>query len=344
MTQKTLLITGHRGYIGSVMAPYFVRRGYEVIGLDTSYFGSECTLIPDPIEIKAIRKDLRDLHVRDLQGVNAVIHLAAICNDPLGNLNPEWTVDINYHGTMHLAKIAKQCGVSRFLLSSSCSMHGASTDAQVTEMTPVHPLTPYGQSKIQAEEALRSFADERFSPSYLRNGTVYGISPRHRLDIVLNNLVGWAVTTGAVKVMSNGAPWRPVIHVEDVCQAFAVILEAPREHVQNEAFHIGTNAMNVRIRDLAETVAHVVSGCRVEYVNEAGADQRTYIADFSKLAQRFPHFHPQWTPERGAQQLAAAYRECGLTKDDMTGQRYIRLNRMRQLVDGGQLDETLRWK
>lgn len=341
--KKRVLVTGHLGYIGSVMTRFLQDRGYEVTGLDNGYF-SDCILGPTPQEFPAIRKDLRDVTENDLKGFYAIVHLAAICNDPLGNLNADWTYDINHKGSVALAKKAKNAGVERFLFSSSCSMHGKSLAEKVTEQTPVHPLTPYGESKIKAEEEIGQLADDSFCPSYLRNGTVYGVSPRMRLDIVLNNLVGWAYTTGHVKIMTDGSPWRPVIHVEDVCLAFSLVLEAQKEKVSNQAFHVGSNKQNFRVKDLAEIAKKTVPGCALEYVNEPSADQRTYIADFSKLENTFPAFKPKWDPESGARQLHSAYQECRLQAEDMSGNRYVRLNRIKKLITEGQLDDTLRWK
>lgn len=343
-TSMNILLTGNKGYIGAVMATYLINRGYTVHGLDCEYFGPECSFGSEVTSVPSLAKDVRDVTEKDLVGIDGVIHLAALCNDPLGNLDSGWTFQINDGGSVHLAKLAKAAGVQRFLLSSSCSMHGASQEAQVTEETPVNPLTPYGLSKIQAEQAIQKLADDTFSPTYLRNGTVYGVSERLRLDIVLNNLVGWAYTTGCVKIMSTGTQWRPVVHVEDVCQAFVAALEAPRKAVHNQVFHVGTNKGNFTIRELAEIAKSAVPGSEVEYCHESGADQRTYIASFDKIEQSLPSFQPRWTPESGAAQLVKAFEEYDLQEADMVGKRYIRLKRMNALLDEGLLDNTLRWK
>ena len=339
-----ILLTGHRGYIGSVIGPALQARGYDVVGLDTVYYGDECAFVPDVSAIPEITKDLRDLTLDDMRGFEAVIHLAALSNDPLGNLRQELTYDINLHASVGLATLAREVGVRRFLFSSSCSMHGASAAGKVDENTPVNPLTPYGISKIRSEEQISALANDTFSPTFLRNGTVYGVSPRLRVDIVLNNLVGWAVTTGKVRLYSDGTPWRPVIHVEDVCQAFITTMEAPTEVVHNQVFHVGSNGENYQIRDLAEIVRRVVPGCEVEYVKDHDADQRTYLADFTKIERALPTFQPKWTAEAGVRQLYQAYKEVGLTLEQFTSSRYIRLKRIGDLLREDKLDETLRWR
>lgn len=343
MTTMRVLVTGHRGYIGSVMAPFLRERGYDVIGLDTEYYGEPCRFADDPAEIATLRKDLRDVTAKDLAGCEAVIHLGALSNDPLGNLQDRWTYDINGQGSIRLAALAKQAGVQRFLFSSSCSMHGTSTAAKVDETTPVHPLTPYGVSKVQAEQGITALADETFSPTFLRNGTVFGVSPRLRVDIVLNNLVGWAVTTGRIRLMTDGSPWRPVVHITDVCRAFQTVLEAPRDVIHNEVFHVGSNTCNYQIRELAEIVRRAVPGSSVELAKEANADQRTYVADFSKIERTLPAFRPQWSVQEGARELAEAYRAAGMTQEQFTGSRYIRLKRLQELIEGGELNDDLRW-
>jgi nucleoside-diphosphate-sugar epimerase len=339
---RRILITGNNGYIGSVMAPWLRSHCYDVVGLDIDYF-SDCTLVPDLVEIPTIRKDLRDVTAKDLVGFDAVIHLAALSNDPIGNLNEAWTRDINSRGTIRLAKFAKQAGVSRFIFSSSCIMYGMSEAVVVDENAPLAPQTEYARSKVDAETALRRLADDRFSPTFCRNGTVYGLSPRMRFDTVLNNLMGSAFTTGRVVIHSDGTPWRPVVHVEDVARAFLAVLQAPLEIVHNEAYNIGADELNHRISELGQIVAETVPGCELATMPQPGADQRTYKADFAKFKKNFPAFALRWTARRGANELYTAFQRIGLTHSEFTDKRFTRLSWLRHLLDGGSVDESLRW-
>lgn len=340
--KKRVLLTGHNGYIGSVMAPILAQAGHEVIGVDTGYFDG-CTLTPDKVRVPAIRRDIRDLTTADLGGFDAVIHLAALSNDPIGNLDAGWTRQINDEGTVRLAEAARAAGVERFLFSSSCIMYGMSEASVVDETSPLDPRTEYARSKVRAENSLRGLADESFAPTFLRNGTIYGLSPRMRFDTVLNDLVGTAVTTGRVVVHSDGKPWRPVVHVEDVSRAFLTILESPIDTVRNQAFNVGANHLNHQIRELAEIVVRAVPDCALEMRPQPGADQRTYKADFSKFARTFPQFQFGYNAESGARQLAAQFRALGLRADDLTDKRFVRLKWLRHLLEGGRLDGALRW-
>jgi nucleoside-diphosphate-sugar epimerase len=339
---KRVLITGHNGYIGSVMAPAFLSHGYQVVGLDTCYFG-ECTLVPDAAEIPTLHKDIRGLHPTDLEGFDAVVHLAALSNDPIGNLNNDWTEDINFRSSVRLAELAKSAGVKRFLFSSSCIMYGMSEAAVVNEESPLAPQTEYARSKVKSEEAISEMASDGFSPSFLRNGTVYGLSPRMRFDTVFNDLMGRAVTTGKVVVYSDGKPWRPVVHVQDVARAFLTVLEAPKDLVHNQAFNTGANHLNHRIIELAEIARQTVPDCQLEVVAQHGADQRTYKADFGKFSRTFPGFAFQWTPQKGAQELCNAFKSIQLNHTDFVDKRFTRLKWLNHLLATRQLDNSLRW-
>jgi nucleoside-diphosphate-sugar epimerase len=339
---KNILMTGHNGYIGSIMAPALVEAGYNVTGLDTGYF-SECSLVTGPSAIPEIRKDLRDLVPADLRGYDAVIHLAALSNDPIGNLNDSWTEEINYRASVTLAELAKAAGVRRYLFSSSCIMYGSAQAEAVNENSPLDPKTEYARSKVKAENALRALADDRFSPVYLRNGTVYGVSPRMRFDTVLNDLVGQAMTTGEVVVYSDGKPWRPVVHVQDVARAFQAVLEAPVESIHNQAFNNGADSLNHRVIQLAEIAVKTVPGAVLRVDAKCGADQRTYKADFSKFARTFPDFRFKWSPVEGALELYAACKSVGLKHADFVDKKFTRLKWLRHLLDTGRLDPSLRW-
>jgi nucleoside-diphosphate-sugar epimerase len=287
---------------------------------------------------------VRDVAASDLEGFDAIIHLAGLSNDPLGNLNPILTYEINHAASVRLARLAKAAGVPRFLFSSSCSNYGAAGDGFLTEEAELHPLTPYADSKVQVEQDVAGLADDGFSPVFLRNATAYGVSPRLRFDLVLNNLVAWAFTTGRVLIKSDGTPWRPIVHIEDISRAFLAVLEAPRELTHNRALNVGATDENYRIRELAEIVRETVPGSVIEYAKDGGPDPRCYRVDFGRITGVLPEFKPRWTARQGALELYAAYRQVGLALDDYEGPRYKRIDHLKQLLAEDRLDESLRWR
>ena len=337
-----VLMTGHRGYIGTAMVPMLVQAGHTVVGLDSDLF-QQCTFRPGIFDVPELRVDLRDVQGRALAGFDAVIHLAALSNDPLSDLNPDITYDINHAASVRLARLAKDAGVPRFLYSSSCSSYGKAGDDLVDETAELHPITAYAISKVRVEQDLSRLADDHFSPTYLRNATAYGVSPRLRFDLVLNNLTAWAYAKGRVHIKSDGTPWRPIVHIEDIARAFLAVLGAPREVVHNEALNVGQTDENYRIRQLAEIVQDVVPGSRIDYAEGGGPDPRCYRVDFGKIRRLLPEFKPQWNARRGAEELYDAYRRGGLVIEDCEGPRFKRIDHLKELLAAGRLDATLRW-
>jgi nucleoside-diphosphate-sugar epimerase len=336
-----VLLTGHTGYIGSVMAAMLGDAGHDVRGWDSGFF-APCTLGEAPAD-DGFPRDVRDVAAEDLTGLDAVIHLAALSNDPLGNLNPDLTLEINHRASVRLARAAKAAGVKRFLFASSCSLYGVAGESMLDESAAFSPVTVYGESKVLVERDVRELADDDFSPTFMRNATAYGLSPRLRADVVVNNLVGHALVSGDVLIQSDGTPWRPLVHVEDFCAAFLAVLVAPREIVHNESFNVGRTSENYRVRDLADMVQSLVPGSRIRYAEGAGPDPRSYRVDCSKLQQSLPGYRPQWTVERGIRQLRDAFARHGLTEDEFLGDRYFRIRHIQRLRREGRLDDRLRW-
>jgi nucleoside-diphosphate-sugar epimerase len=340
------MVTGNNGYIGSIAVPILQNEGHQVVGLDNDLFEG-CnfgykSVSREISDCYYLRKDIRDIEVTDLRGIDAVVHLCALSNDPLGNLNPEITMDINYRASVRIAKLAKEAGVQRFIFMSSCSVYGATGADMVTEESELNPITTYGVSKVKAEKDIMPLADENFSPTFLRSATAYGLSPMLRFDIVLNNLVAWAYTTGKVLLKSDGMALRPIIHIEDISQAYVTVLNSPRELIHNQVFNLGITEENYRIREIAEITRDTVPNSRLEFAKDAEPDKRSYRVDFSKIHTVLPAFKPKWTARLGAKQLYEAFKKIGVTVDEFEGPRYRRITNLENSIASGILNNTLR--
>ena len=323
------------------MVPFLTEQGHQVVGLDTNLF-EDCLFRPANSEVPCLELDVRDVAARDLEGFDAVVHLAGLSNDPLGDLDPALTYEINHQASVRLARRAKEAGVSRFLLSSTCDVYGDSGNGIVSEESDVHPVSPYGRSKVLAERDVALLGDDDFTPTFLRNATVYGVSLRLRLDLVLNSLVAWACATGEIYLESGGTPWRPLVHVDDVARAFAAVLDAPKSVVHGQAFNVGVPGENYRLRDIGAIVRDTVPACRVEYATDGGPDSRSHRVDCRKLARALPGFQPRWDARRGAEQLHVAYRDAGLRPEDLEGPRYNRMAHLHDLITAGCVGRALR--
>ena len=338
-----IMVTGHKGFIGAALVPMLCSAGHEVVGLDSDLYRNS-TYGSAPAPVPEIIKDVRDVEKEDMQNLDAIVHLAALSNDLLGDLDPELTYEINHHASVRLAEIAKELGISRFVFASSCSSYGAAGDDALDEASEFNPVTPYAISKVLVERDVQQLADSSFSPTFMRNATAYGVSPRIRFDVVLNNLMAWAYTTGKVHLKSDGTPWRPIVHIEDISRAVLAALSAPREIVHNEAFNVGLNTENYQIRQLAEIVLQTIPGSEISFAADASSDKRNYRVDFSKYGSTFPDFALQWNARTGAEHIYQSYRKIGLEAEDYEGPKYKRISQLQLLLDSGQLDDTMRWK
>lgn len=337
-----ILVTGHKGYIGASLVPLLLERDHEVTGLDSDLFAA-CTYTGELAEVPEYDCDVRDVTAEMMEGFDAVMHLAGLSNDPLGDYDPSLTGEINRDASIRIAKLARDAGVERFLFASSCSNYGAAGQDFLDEDAGFNPVTPYGESKVAVEQAVAPMADKDFSPCFLRASTAYGISPRIRFDLVLNNLTAWAYTTGEVYLKSDGSPWRPIVHVQDIARAYVAAVEAPREQIHGQAFNVGTTAENYQIRELAEIVREVVPGSKVSLAPDAAPDTRCYRVDCNRISRSLHGFKPQWTARRGAEQLYESFCDVGLTLDDFEGERFKRIAHVKHLVADGRLDAKLRW-
>jgi nucleoside-diphosphate-sugar epimerase len=338
-----VLVTGHKGFIGTVMVPILLNEGFDVTGIDTDLY-RYCTYGDSPLEVPSIDKDVRDVTKEDLKGFDAIVHLAALSNDPLGDINPDLTYDINHKASVRIAEMAREVGVKRFLFASSCSMYGKAGDDVLDETADFNPVTAYAKSKVYVERDVAPMASDSFSPVFLRNSTAYGVSPRIRFDLVINNLTAWAYTTGKILLKSDGTPWRPLVHIEDITQAVVCALKADREVIHNLSVNVGSNEENHQMRDLAQFVKEVVPNCEIEIADGAGPDERCYRASFDKIHRVFPEFQTKWTAKMGVEQCYQSYVKHGLNREEYEGVKYKRIAHIMNLIEEGKLGTDLRWK
>lgn len=339
-----VLVTGNKGYIGSVLCQRLAQEGFEVIGLDTDFFAG-CEFLQYKTPARQLKKDVRSIVEEDLEGIDSVIHLAALSNDPMGEIDPALTSEINYKASVDLARVARKAGVKRFILSSSCSVYGMSGERAIDETGTLDPATEYAKSKVASEKEIAELADKGFSPVFMRNATVYGISPMHRFDLVVNNLAGWAYTTGSIRIMSDGTPWRPLIHIDDISSVFIAMLTLPEDRIHNQIFNVGRDSDNYQIKDIADAIKETLPACEIEFTGEHGADTRTYLVDFGKLWSVLDgHCHFEWDIEKGIEQLLDAYRRKNLTYEDFQGRSFIRLKQIKYLMEKGLVNEKLIWQ
>ncbi|MCF6241136.1 MAG: NAD(P)-dependent oxidoreductase [Bacteroidales bacterium] len=341
---QKIIVTGHSGFIGSLMVPLLLEKGYEVVGIDTKYFGEDCAFYPPKKGFTEIIKDTRKITEKDLEGAYAICHLAALSNDPLGDLDEQLTYDINHLASVEIAKMAKKVGVEKFIYSSSCSLYGiADGNTALDETADFNPVTAYAKSKVYSERDIVPMATDDFAVTFMRNSTAYGISPKLRIDLVVNNLVGWAVTTGQIKIMSDGTPWRPLVHAEDIARAFIAVIEAPKEVVNRQSYNVGQSSENFQIKDIAKMVGEVVPGCSVIITGEHGSDSRSYRVNFDKIARELPNFKPKWTLKKGIEEVYEAYKKYGMDEDKFTGRYFIRLKQLQYHIENNHLNEKLFW-
>ena len=337
-----VLVTGTEGYLGSLLPPLLMEKGHEVLGVDTGYYKVGWLYNGTTVTAKTLNKDIRHITTEDLAGVDAIVHMAELSNDPTGQLSPTITYDINHKGSVRLANIAKAAGIRRFVYMSSCSVYGVATEGDVTELSPVNPQTAYAECKTFVERDLQLIADDNFSPTFMRNATAFGASPRMRFDIVLNNLSGLAWTTKEIKMISDGTPWRPLVHALDICKAIYCALEAPRDIIHNQIFNVGDTANNYRVKEIAEIIAKTFTGCQLTF-GENGSDNRSYRVDFAKINKNLPGFKCDWNAERGAEQLFNLFQQIDLTSEDFSSRGFTRLKQLEYLIRTQQIDRDFFW-